>query len=153
MNHQKLNLQNSQEVAKSPFLSTQENLPTVDKNDSEILFDLSLVEEMDDNEYVSDILTIFLGNTPKELNDLKNACIADNYDLVHKMAHKIKGSAGLLQANSLLNILIRIEELAKAEKNDDLAKLAEVAKEEYKKIETPLKERLRNIEKDLRGRR
>jgi HPt (histidine-containing phosphotransfer) domain-containing protein len=146
INQQKSNLQNSPDVAKNSFLTTQ-------KNDHEILFDLSLVEEMDDDEYVSDILTTFLGNTPKELNDLKNACMVGNYDSVHKMAHKIKGSAGLLQATSLLNILIRIEELAKAEANDDLAKLAEVAKEEYKKIETPLKEHLRNIEKDLRERR
>ena len=105
---------------------------------------------MDDNEYVSDILTIFLGNTPKEMNELKNACIANDYDLVYKTSHKIKGSAGLLQANLFLNVLIQIEESAKAEKNDDLVKLAGRAYEEYKKIQLPLKEHLRIIEKELR---
>ena len=101
---------------------------------------------MDDNEYVSDILTIFLGNTPKELYELKRACISNKFDAVYKMAHKLKGSTGLLQANLLLNVLIKIEETAKAEKDDGLAKLAELANEEYKKIEVPLKKHLRNIQ-------
>lgn len=80
------------------------------------LFDLSLLEEMDDNEYVAEILTIFLGNSPKELYELKRACMSNKFDAVYKMAHKLKGSVGLLQANFLLNVLIRIEETAIAEK-------------------------------------
>ena len=122
------------------------SVAVIEKPNNENLFDLSLLEEMDDNEYVSDILTIFLGNTPKELYELKRACISNKFDAVYKMAHKLKSSAGLLQANFLLNVLIKIEETAKAEKNDELTKLAELANEEYKKIEIPLKEHLRNIQ-------
>ena len=110
------------------------------------LFDLSLLEEMDDNEYVADILTIFLKNTPNELIELKRTCISNKFDSVYKMAHKLKSSAGLLQANFLLNVLIKIEETAKAEKNYELPKLAELANDEYKKIEIPLKVHLRNIQ-------
>ena len=122
----------------------------IEKPGNENLFDLSLLEEMDDNEYLSEILTIFLNNTPNELNELKRACISNKFDAVYKMAHKLKGSAGLLKANFLLNVLIKIEETAKAEKNDGLVKLAELANEEYKKIEIPLKEHLRNIQAELR---
>jgi len=127
-----------------------DSVVTVNKPGDELLFDLSLVEEMDDDEYVADILTIFLGETPKEFNDLKKACFLNKCDDVYKMAHKIKGSAGLLQTNALLNLLVKLEESAKAGKNDELVKLAELANEEYKKIETPLKAHLRNIEKKLR---
>jgi len=119
------------------------------KPGNENLFDLSLLEEMDNNEFVSEILTIFLGNTPKELYELKRACVSNKFDVAYKMAHKIKGSAGLFQANLLLNVLIQIEETAGAKKNDELAKLAELAHEEYKKIEFPLKEHLRNIQAGL----
>ena len=66
------------------------------------------------------------------------------------MAHKLKGNTGLLKANFLLDVLIRIEETAKAEKNDGLAKLAEPANEEYKKTEFPMKVHLRNIQVELR---
>jgi len=118
----------------------------IQKPGNENLFDLGLLEEMDDNEYVAEILTIFLGSTPKELYELKRACISNKFDAVYKIAHKLKSSAGLLQANLLLNVLIKIEETAKAEKNDELAELAELVNEEYKKIEIPLKVHLRNIQ-------
>ena len=150
----------SPEIAQTSSLTMQAGSLTMDKpaSDSvviikpgdEPLFDLSLLEEMDDDEYVADILTIFLGDTPKEFNDLKKACFLNKCDDVYKMAHKIKGSAGLLQTNALLSLLAKLEENAKAGKNDELVKLAELANEEYKKIETPLKAHLRNIEKKLR---
>lgn len=125
-----------------------DSVGVIKKPDNENLFDLSLLEEMDNNEFVSEILTIFLGNTPKELYELKRACVSNKFDAAYKIAHKIKGSAGLFQANFLLNVLIKIEN-AGAEKNDELAKLAELAHEEYKKIEIPLKEHLRNIQARL----
>ena len=123
-----------------------ESVTVIEKPNNQNLFDLSLLEEMDDNEYVADILTIFLKNTPNELIELKRTCISNKFDSVYKMAHKLKSSAGLLQANFLLNVLIKIEETARAEKNDGLAKLAELAIEEYKKIEVPLRAHLRNIQ-------
>jgi hypothetical protein len=83
------------------------------------------------------------------LNELKRACISNKYDAVNKMAHKLKSSTGLLKANLLLNVLIKIEETAKDEKNGGLAELAELANEEYKKIEIPLKEHLRKIQAEL----
>ncbi|MEP6948563.1 MAG: PAS domain S-box protein [Ginsengibacter sp.] len=132
--------------------NTPDNDPVaiIEKYDNENLFDLSLLEEMDDNEYLSEILTIFLNNTPKELQDLKRACISNKFDDAYKLAHKLKGGTGLLQAGFLLNVLTKIEENAKVQKSDELAKLAELANKEYKKIEIPLKEHLRKIQADLR---
>jgi PAS domain S-box-containing protein len=121
----------------------------IERPGDEKLFDLGLLEEMDENEYVSDILSVFLDTTPRELNELKEACISNEFDTVYKMAHKLKSSAGLLQATFLLNILTKLEETAKAKNNDELPKLAALANREYKKIETPLKEHLKNIQAEL----
>ena len=115
----------------------------------ESLFDLSLLREMDDNEYSSEILTIFLDNTPAELNELKRACIAHKFETAGQTAHKLKSSTGLLKINRLLHVLIEIEACVKAEKTGTLEKLAEMAIEEYKKVEIPLKEHLRNIQEGL----
>ena len=127
-----------------------DSVVVVEKPGNENLFDLSLLEEMDDNEYLSEILAIFLNNTPNELNELQRACTSHQFDAVYKIAHKLKSSIGLLKANGLLNILIKIEESARVEKNDGLAAMAELANEEYKKIEIPLQEHLKNIQTALR---
>mgnify|MGYP000170865313 CR=1 FL=1 len=120
-----------------------------EKTDHEKLFDLSLLEEMDDNEYVSEILTMFLNNTPNELSELETACGSVQFDTVYKLAHKLKSSTGLLKANNLLNILIKIEEDAKAENISTLGKLVELANEEYKKIEIPLQNHLKSVQSVL----
>ena len=109
------------------------------------LFDLSLLEEMDDNEYLSDVLNIFLTNTPGELNNLEDACIDKEFETCYKMAHKLKSSAGILQAKYFLQVLIKIEENAKAENAQEILNLCKVLKEEYKKIETPLQIHLTGI--------
>ena len=133
-------------IGDAPVTSCNE---VVEKQKEEKLFDLSLLEEMDDNEYLVDILSIFLNQTPLGLNELEKACTAGNFNDVFKMAHKLKSSTGLLKASGLLNILIKIEDTAKAEKNDGLVKLSQKANEAYKKIETPLQEHLKNVHATL----
>lgn len=126
-----------------------EPVTLIEKPMNENLFDLSLLEEMDDNEYVSEIVGIFLSNTPSELNDLKKACASNRYADAYKMAHKLKSSTGLLKASFLSNVLIKIEDFAKTEKKEGLLTLAEQAQEEYKKLETPLKEHLKSVRASL----
>ena len=109
------------------------------------LFDLTNIEEMDDNDYLMEILSIFIDNTPGELNELQKACSCHDFENAYKMSHKLKSSTGLFKANNLLQILIAIEKNAKEEKSNVLQILAEQAINEYKKIETPLKDHLANV--------
>ena len=117
---------------------------------NENLFDLSLLQEMDDNEYIAEILTTYLDNTPGELRELQKACSDIQFDAIYKMAHKLKGSAGLLYAHGILRILSKIEEFAKAENKEGMQVLAQQACDEFKKIEAPLKEVLKNIQAEVR---
>jgi PAS domain S-box-containing protein len=119
-------------------------VPGVKKPEIESLFDLSLIEEMDDSDYLSSVVTTFLNKTPDDLQELKKAFASDQIDIVYKIAHKLKTSVGLFKAMSLFNILTRIEEQAKNEKNEGLAKLIDLANIEYKKIKTPLQKLLRD---------
>ncbi|MEO6289355.1 MAG: Hpt domain-containing protein [Ginsengibacter sp.] len=113
------------------------------------LFDLSLLEIMDDNEYSAELLTLFLKNTPVLMNELRKTCTTNDYDAIYKIAHKLKSSAGLFYANNLLDALTKIEGCAKAGINKDFRLLAAEANEEYKLIEAPLKEHLKIIQKEL----
>ena len=125
----------------SVYNSDEENVDEVKNN----LFDLSLLEEMDDNEYLSDVLGIFLTNTPGELYNLEEACIDKQFENCYKMAHKFKSSAGILQATYFLQILVKMEEAAKAENAQEILHLCEELNEAYKKIETPLQIHLTGI--------
>ncbi len=116
----------------------------------EKLYDLSAIEMMDDNEYVADILKTFLETTPVEMNELRKACVSGDHDRINKAAHKLKSSAGLLEASNLMQVLTRIEQQAKARENEEFSLMAVQANEEYKKIESPLKEYLKYIQAQLR---
>ena len=124
--------------------------PIGEKPSNNNLFNLSLLEEMDDNEYVSDILDIFLSDTPKELKKLQNACTSSQFDAIHKIAHKLKSNAGLLQAKHLQDALIKIEKAAIAKDADGLAKLYEQINKDYQKIASPLQIHLTNIKIGLK---
>ncbi|MEJ7823158.1 MAG: PAS domain S-box protein, partial [Chitinophagaceae bacterium] len=126
-----------------------DNTFEADKLNTHSLFDLSLLEEMDDNEYISEVLTIFLTNTPDRLEDLLAACRAHQFVDVYKTAHKLKSSVGLLKANDLLGVMKQLEDNGKAEKVEGLVELAQQAIEEFKEIEPPLKEHLKNIQTGL----
>lgn len=117
---------------------------------NDALFDLSLLSEMDDNEYTAEILTLFLTTTPEEIFELKKACANTDYDYIYKVAHKIKGSAGLLQAERFVQVLLKLEELGRNKINEGLLVLAERASAEFKMLETPLREELQKVQQALR---
>jgi CheY-like chemotaxis protein len=112
---------------------------------SEALFDLSILEEMDDDEYLEEILTLFLDNTPAELQALKEAVAAQQPGKVYAIAHKLKSSIGLVKANGLLQLITGIEQMAKTGSNEGIALLVESSSTAFKKIEVPLRDRLRSI--------
>jgi CheY-like chemotaxis protein len=123
----------------------QESIFTDTVSVIEKLYDLSLLEEMDDNEYIVEIVSIFLNETPKELAEMQKAAISGKIDIVYAKAHKLKSSTGLLQADTLLQILKHIEGISKSGSGSDVIKLVESANEEYKKIEVALSKHLKNI--------
>ena len=118
---------------------------------SEYLFNLSLLQEMDDNEYIAEILKTYLENTPRELKELQKACNELQFETVYKLAHKAKGSSSLIYAHGVLRILSKMEEFGKANIKEGLPILAKQAIDEFEKIEAPLKEILKNLRKQLQA--
>jgi len=71
---------------------------------------------MDDNDYFCEVLQIFLETTPVSLKEMKEAVLYENWETVHKKAHKLKSSLGILQMNSMLQLVTAIEQSARQEK-------------------------------------
>lgn len=76
-------------------------------------YSLSYLQEMDDNEYLCEILQLFLETTPAILDELSNDVLHENWDKVGKHAHKLKSSLGVLHMNSMLELTATIEQRAK----------------------------------------
>ncbi len=103
------------------------------------LYDLSMLEEMDDNDYLLEILTIFLSEASSDFKEMKQAMEQGWMEVLCKKAHKLKGGTGVIQAESLAALLSEIEVIGKKGViNDELKKLVEKATLEYKIIEKSL---------------
>jgi len=77
------------------------------------LFNLSLLEEIGDRDYVHDTLTTFLEALPNHLNDFQHAFCDKNYDRLAFLAHKLRGTMGVFQARTLSEQLDKIEQSAR----------------------------------------
>ncbi len=91
----------------------------VNHADPAALFNLSYLHEMDDNEYTGEVLQLFLTLTPEALAGMKRATLCEDWSDVHRQAHSLKSSLGILQMNRLLSTVTQIETMAKNRTNTD----------------------------------
>ena len=105
----------------------------------EKLFDLSLLEQMDDKNFIVQIIDIFLLDTPIDLSAMEHAFKKGDLDTVYKAAHKLKSSTGMLQAHSLFGMLENIEKLAKTGiANNQLRELVQLSLLEFDQLKKAL---------------
>ena len=131
-------------IPRENFENTKESVTVSNGNN---LYDLSMLQELDDNEYLAEMLTIYLEETPGELKQIREALTAGKTEIISKTAHKLKNSAGVLQANNLIHLLTQIETIAKSGKvNEELITLIADVHREHKNIEYGLKKHLETME-------
>lgn len=111
-------------------------------NNIQQLFNLSLLEEMEDDEYTKDILQAFLSQTPVELDKLLRAGMQENYTEVAAVAHKLKGCTGLFQISGMARLLALIEQAA-ARGNKDVPGMVREVISIYRNIECSLRDHLK----------
>ena len=105
----------------------------------ELLYDLSMLQEMDDTEYLLDMLGSLLNDSPADLSALKTAFAKNDLTAVCQKAHKLKNSAGIIQAESLMELLQQIEIAGKSGATAELPLLIENTTALYNSIEISLK--------------
>jgi len=93
------------------------------------------------------MLNAFLVTLPEELKELQLASGKEDYDQIYFMAHKLKGSTGMLQASTLMEILTKIEQAAR--EKADVTELVEKVSALFAELEAHLKEDIRNAEAGL----
>ncbi len=122
-------MENLQTNRESLIISADENL-----------YDLSLLEELDGVDYMLEMLIILLTETPKDMKDMKDALQAGQASILCKKAHKIKSSAAIIQATTLMELLADIEIYGKKEViGNEMKCMVENASVLFSNIETALK--------------
>ena len=119
---------------------------TVSLSTVEELYNLSMLEEMDDKEYLVEVLTIFLKESQREFKELREALLNRKPGILCQKAHSMKGSVGVIQADQLSGYLHRIEMLGKSGTiNDELIGLVASAGQQYGLIECAIRKHLKEL--------
>lgn len=92
----------------------------VEVTPEETLYSLAYLQEMDDTDYTIEVLKIFLETTPVILEEIGTNIALKNWPEVRKAAHKVRSSMGILKMKSVLEDVVKIEDLAHQQKDLDL---------------------------------
>ena len=110
------------------------------------IFDLSFLEEMDDKNFLKQVIGLYLEDTPQDLTEMKEALLIPEPDTIAKKAHKLKSSTGMLQANKLFDILEETENLAKeGQVTTELNELMAQAQNEFDALKKALETHLETL--------
>ena len=111
------------------------------------LFDLSFLEQMDDQAFIIQVITLYLQDTQSDLDTMQQDFSSGNLESVYKTAHKLKSSTGMLQANTLFAILEKTEKSAKAGSlTSELSGLMESGRTEFAVLKLALEAHLQQLE-------
>lgn len=105
----------------------------------EKLFDPSFLEDMDDKDFIKEVIALYLKDTNIDLAQMKRSFDDADFEAIYKMAHKLKSSTGMLQANTLYAVLENTEQVARSRQDSDkLARLIESAGLEFEELKGSL---------------
>ena len=114
------------------------------------MYNLSLLEELDDKEAVLDVISLFLDNTPSEVKELAALAQEKKWTVLYRQAHKIKGAVAILQATKIAQLLGRIEANAKEEKElEVIVQQVEEVTKLFAEMEIRLREEQEQIKNEL----
>ncbi|MGA2015936.1 MAG: Hpt domain-containing protein [Opitutaceae bacterium] len=99
--------------------------------DPEAIATLKELNPDDDGAFLKEIVGIYLEDTPKRLQDLKESLASGNVVLFTRTAHTIKGSSANVGAVVLAGVAERLETLSRKEGLGGVAALVAECEQQY----------------------
>ena len=96
-------------------------MPDIPIIDPESIANLRDLNPGDNGEFLREIVSIYIEDTPKRIEDLKKSLAAGDLDSFTRAAHTIKGSSANVGAVALRAVAERLEQIAR---KDGLGKVA-----------------------------
>lgn len=107
-----------------------------------MIYSLDKVQEMaeGDEEFIKSVISVFLEEVPQDLEHLEKALVAENYEQVYQLAHKIKPNVDLLGMEQTRAAALEIETLGKNEANmSEIQKVFPNLKKDINQVVSELK--------------
>ncbi len=111
-------------------------LPIIDPRTVE---DLRALNPGDNDEFLREIVGIFLDDTPRRITELEHSLSARDMTKFSRAAHSIKGSSSNLGASRLRAAAEAIEHHAKAQGLEGIMTRVETLKHEFDQVATALR--------------
>jgi len=106
-------------------------------------YDLSLLRQMDDRQYLYDRLSAFITESPARIAEMRKAAAGGEDEKVVYRAGKMKRSARVLQAHVLHSLLAQIE--FQSREGEDVTGLVQTVQDVYEGLEPQLQEEIEKI--------
>ena len=97
-----------------------------------------------DNDFLKEIIDLFLDDSQKLLTKIENAIQSENSDELRRFAHSLKGSAGHFGASRLFNTAYKMEIMGKMKEFSDAQEFFPYVKKETDKAREALMEFISN---------
>ena len=99
-----------------PANDTHKNNNTIMSSDNARLYDLTMVQSVSggDEGFIKKMVALFIETVPQNLQDLKNALQAENWEQVGKTAHKLKSTIDSMGIKSIRQEIRAVEANSKA---------------------------------------
>lgn len=76
-------------------------------------YDLSYLVELEDDEYLLEVLNLFLDSTPPVLSEIRQSIGTGDWEQVYHLNHRLKSSLGMFQMQAILDLVTQMEQNAK----------------------------------------
>ncbi|MBT3200434.1 MAG: Hpt domain-containing protein [Phycisphaerales bacterium] len=100
---------------------------------------VALEQAGDDEDLLSELIGIFLSETPEAIAQIHNAVSNGNPEAIANSAHALKGSLGVLAADNAIQAAQKVETLAKAGDLQGLQEATTALAVEIQRLTTALK--------------
>ncbi len=109
-----------------------------------------MLEELEDPNYVLEVLGYFLEQAPADIKELTVLVLENNRDALAKKAHKLKGASGMLKAEKLQSLLAGVELGAKKDKTmEELAADVTEIQKLFSELEKALQKEVAELKKQV----
>jgi PAS domain S-box-containing protein len=127
-----------------------ENAASIEEEKAPELYNLSYLDEMDDADYATEVLDLFLTLTPPALSEIKDHTFQEDWKEVYRKAHSLKSSLGILQMKPMMETITQIEANAKTVTDTDAIEgLLQQALQQYELVKPMLEAELDSTRKKI----
>jgi HPt (histidine-containing phosphotransfer) domain-containing protein len=105
--------------------------------DTEVLQSWQMLSQGSDDDFLDEVIGLFLNGSPSIIEEMKRECAAGNLTALRKLGHKLRGSGANLGAVALAQLCLDLEARAAAESDASLLMpLVEQIEQEFSVVRT-----------------